>query len=126
MRRAKRERARRRRHKIEFVGTCSNCRKKNQLVRLIAGGQVCFSCAKKLPGHLLRKVFPMVRDAGLTKFLQDHNVVGTTAVDRPGESELAAAPLDRRGVQRRIAEGWKWLKRKIGFAFDRRMGDRRG
>jgi hypothetical protein len=84
-RRGIRERAKRRRDKLEFVGTCSNCRKKNQLVRRIAGGQVCFSCAKRLPGHLLRKVFPMVQDPGLTKFLQEHTVVGTTAVDRPGE-----------------------------------------
>jgi hypothetical protein len=96
MRRAKRERARRRKHKIEFVGTCSNCRKRNQLVRLIAGGQVCFSCAKKLPGHLLRKVFPMVQDPGLTKFLRENQIVGSTAVDRPPVDGIEPDPPARK------------------------------
>jgi len=55
------------------------------VVRLIGGSQVCLSCAKRLPGHLLRKVFPMVQDPGLTKFLRENTVVKSEAVDRPGE-----------------------------------------
>jgi hypothetical protein len=114
-RRRIRERAKRRRDKLEFIGTCSNCRKKNQLVRRIAGGQVCFSCAKKLPGHLLRKVFPMVQDPGLTKFLREHQIVGTTAVDRPGEPDPPA-----KGKM-------TWAKRKLAELGNRirRLGRRR-
>lgn len=52
-------------------------------MRLIGGSQVCLSCAKRLPGHLLRKIFPMVKDAGLTKFLRENTVVKSEAVDRP-------------------------------------------
>jgi hypothetical protein len=85
--RARHERNERRRAKREFLGRCSNCREKNILVRRIAGGQVCFTCAKKLPGHLLRKVFPIAHDPGLAKFLREHEVVSSTAVDRPGEPE---------------------------------------
>ncbi len=89
-RRRIRERAKRRRDKLEFMGTCSNCRKKNQHVHRIAGGQVCQPCARHLPGHLLRKVFPMVQDAGLAKFLRENRITGTTAVDRPGEPDPPA------------------------------------
>lgn len=79
---AKRERARRRAHRLEFGGRCSNCRNLT-VVRLIAGSQLCMACAKQLPGHLLRKVFPVVQDPALTKFLRENTVVKSEAVDRP-------------------------------------------
>jgi hypothetical protein len=103
-----RERNKRRRSKREFIGKCSNCQKKNILVRLIAGSQVCYVCARRLPGHLLRKVFPTVRDPKLTEFLRDHNVVSTTAVERPEE------PAEREKTWReKIAAKCKALLKRI-------------
>ena len=118
-----RRRAKKRASHLEFVGRCSNCRKDLVVVRLIGGSQVCLSCAKRLPGHLLRKIFPMVQDPGLTKFLRENTVVKSEAVDRPGEDPTRE---ERRTFQRRISESWKWLKRKVGIDREHRAGDRRG
>jgi hypothetical protein len=111
-RKRKRARAKLRRDKLEFYGTCSNCGEGPKLVRRIAGCQVCFACAKKLPGHLLRKVFPTVRDPQLTEFLRDHHVVSSTAVDRPGES--GPAPPEREKTWR------EKIKEKLRSIFRRK------
>jgi hypothetical protein len=112
-RKRKLARAKLRRDKLEFYGTCSNCRKGPQLVRRIAGCQVCFACAKKLPGHLLSKVFPVVRDPKLTEFLRDHQVVSTTAVDQPGESGLAPPERTKKSWRERAVEKLRAVCRRL-------------
>jgi len=101
-RRERRRRAEKRRSHLEFVGRCSNCRTDLVVVRLIGGSQLCLSCAKRLPGHLLRKVFPMVQDPGLTKFLRENTVVKSEAVDRPGEDPPAREKTWRDRVRDRV------------------------
>jgi hypothetical protein len=90
----------------ERIGKCSNCPARGVVVRRIAGAQVCFACAKHLPGHLLRKVFPEVGGRGLRDFMKDNELVAMTQVDRPEE------PAEREKTWReKVAAKLQWLKR---------------
>lgn len=79
------------------------------MVRRIAGAQVCFGCAKKLPGHLLRKVFPTVGGRGLRDFLKDNELVGMKQVERPEEP----AAEREKTWREKIAAKLQSIKRRI-------------
>jgi hypothetical protein len=85
-------------------------------VRRIAGAQVCFDCAKHLPGHLLRKVFPTLESRGLREFMAENQIVGMTNVDRPEADPPAAVeklPWTK-SVARKFGGFCRAIARKFG------------